>query len=65
LGERPEACELFAGKPEHDWRTEIEYGQTVDEQWIVSIGGLPNNRNSPQLLNKSEFGIFHVNEGRA
>jgi hypothetical protein len=44
----------FAGKLEHKWRTEIECGQTVDEQRIVAVGGLPNNwpQNSTQLLNK-------------
>ena len=45
------ARESFARKLEPEWGTEIECGQTVDEQRIVSVGGLPNNwpQNSTQL----------------
>jgi hypothetical protein len=48
------ARESFPRKLEPEWRAEIECGQTVDEQRIVSVGGLPNNwpQNSTQLLNK-------------
>jgi hypothetical protein len=48
------ARDSFPRKLEHKWRTEIECGQTVDEQRIVAVGGLPNNwpQNSTQLLNK-------------
>jgi hypothetical protein len=43
--------ESFARKLEPEWRPEIECGHAVDEQWIVSVGGLPNNwpQNSTQL----------------
>ena len=48
---RGAARESFARKLEHDWGTEIECGQSVDEQRIVPVGGLPNNwpQNSTQL----------------
>jgi hypothetical protein len=54
LREAGGARESFPRKLEHDRRAEIECGQTVDEQWIVSVGGLPNNwpQNSTQFLNK-------------
>jgi hypothetical protein len=56
LRERAGAREFFAGKPEHNRRAKIECGHTVDEQWIVSVGGLPNNwpQNSMQFLNNAE-----------
>src|SRR5262249_15603412 len=56
---RSGAREFFAGKLKPDWRSEIECAQTVDEQWIVSVGGLPNNwpPNLTPLLNKSVW--FH------
>jgi len=41
LRERAVAAEQFAGKFKR--LAEIECGQTVDEQWIVLVGGLPNN----------------------
>jgi hypothetical protein len=46
--------ESFARKLKPERRPEIECGHAVDEQWIVSVGGLPNNwpQNSTQLLNK-------------
>src|SRR5262245_6009227 len=49
-----DACKPFARKLQQEWSPEIERGQTVDEQWIVPVGGLPNNspRNSAQPLNK-------------
>ena len=55
---------MFAWELEHDWRPEIECGQSVDEQSIVFVSGLPNNwpQNSTQLLSKSEMMIFHVIE---
>jgi len=60
LREARGARERFARKLEPDWGTEIERGQTVDEQRIASVGGLPNNwpQNSTQLLNKDV--CFHV-----
>jgi hypothetical protein len=53
------AREFFPRKLQPDWRSEIECGQTIDEQGIVPVGGLPNNwpRNSTQLL--KEVGCFH------
>jgi len=51
LREARGARKRFARKLEPDWGAEIEYGQAVDEQWIVSVDGLPNNwpQNSTQL----------------
>jgi len=48
---------------EPDRRTEIECGQTVDEQRIVSVRGLPNNwpQNSTQLYDV----CFHVSASQA
>jgi hypothetical protein len=37
------AREFLTRKLEPDWRSEIESGQAVDEQWIVSVAGPPNN----------------------
>jgi len=52
--------ESFAGELENDWRAEIECRQAVDEQWIVPVGGLPNDwpDDSTQLLGDALF--FHV-----
>jgi hypothetical protein len=49
---------MFAGKLERDWRGKIECGQAPNEQWIVFVGGLPQN--SMQLLNKTVARSFHV-----
>ena len=59
------ACQSFARKPEPDWGTEIEDGQAVDEQWVVFVGGLPNNgpQKWTQLL--SERVGFHISVGDA
>jgi len=43
LREAGDARESFPRKLKPEWETEIEYGQTMDEQWIVFVGGLPNN----------------------
>ena len=57
------ARESFPRKLEHDRRAEIECGQTVDEQRIVSVSGLPNNwpQNSTQLYDV----CFHVSARHA
>jgi hypothetical protein len=62
---RAGAREFFPRKLKPDWRSEIEYGQTVDEQRIVPVGGLPNNwpQNSTQLWNKDVR--FHVSARHA
>src|SRR5437667_1023181 len=54
MGEAGGTRESFRRKLEHDWWSEIECGQTVDEQRIVPVGGLPNNwtQNSMELMNK-------------
>ena len=59
MRERAGAREFFARKLEPEWWSEIEYGQTVDKQWIVFVGGLPNNwpQNSTQLFKDV---CFHV-----
>ena len=56
---------MFAWELEHDWRPEIECGQSVDEQWIVFASGLLNNwpQNSTQLLNKDV--CFHASPRHA
>jgi hypothetical protein len=50
------ARESFPRKLEPDWGTEIECGQSADEQRIVPVGGLLGSdnwpQNSTQLLNK-------------
>src|SRR5206468_6287127 len=63
LREAGGARESFPRKLEHDRRAEIECGQTVDEQRIVPVGGLPNNwpQNSTQLYDV----CFHVSASRA
>jgi hypothetical protein len=65
LREAGGARQSFARKLQPERRAEIECGQTVDEQWIVSVGGLPNNwpQNSTQLLNKDV--CFHVSARHA
>jgi len=51
LQEAGGARESLARKLKPERRAEIECCQTVDEQWIVPVGGLPNNwpQNSTQL----------------
>jgi hypothetical protein len=65
LREARGARERFARKLEPDWGTEIESGQAVDEQRIVSVGGLSNNwpQNLTQSLNKDVR--FHVSARHA
>src|SRR5262249_41213845 len=52
-------------KLEADWRSEIECGQTVDEQRIMSVDRLLNNwpQNSAQLLNRGV--CFHASPRHA
>ena len=65
MREADDARESFARKLQPKRRAEIECGQAVDEQWIVSVGGLANNwpQNSTQLLNKDV--CFHVSARHA
>jgi hypothetical protein len=56
----PVFMKLFAGKYQEDWGAKVKFCQTIDEQWIMLVGGLPANWSNNCTQTLTEKAPFHV-----